>query len=275
MSRIQTIQNALVSINETVFQDLCDSLIYKTIDPRLLFSRTGSQVGKQKTKKGTPDSYILLKNRKYIFIEYSTNVTKGVSKLVVDVEKCLDTNRTGILLKDIERIILCFNFNIKANETQKILDTIKETNIELQLYSLDEISLELSLNHRDLVRDFLGLPFDTGQIVSIDTFIREYNISSQNIATPLDNPFIHREEELNDLNNILYNESLVILRGVPGVGKTKLAIETIKNFVTEHNSYKAYCISYKSSDLIEDLNLYLPTASGNQLRSWITVEYAH
>ena len=67
MSRIQAIQNALVSINETVFQDLCDSLINKTINPRLLFSRTGSQVGKQKTKKGTPDSYILLKNGKYIF----------------------------------------------------------------------------------------------------------------------------------------------------------------------------------------------------------------
>ena len=259
MSRIQAIQNALVSINETVFQDLCDSFIYKTIDLHLLFSRTGSQVGKQKTKKGTPDSYILLKNGKYIFIEYSTNVTEGVSKLISDIKKCLDTNKTGILLKDLEKIILCFNFNIKANETQKILDTIKETNIELQLYSLDDISLALSLNHRDLVRDFLGLPFDTGQIVSIDTFIKEYNTSSQSIATPLDNPFIHREEELKDLNNILYNESFVILKGASGVGKTKLAIETIKNFVTEHNSYKAYCISYKSSDLIEDLNLYLNT----------------
>ncbi len=257
MSRIQAIQNALVSINETVFQDLCDSFIYKTIDPRLLFSRTGSQVGKQKTKKGTPDSYILHKNGKYIFIEYSTNVTEGVSKLISDIKKCLDTNKTGILLKNIEKIILCFNFNIKANETQKILDTIKETNIELQLYSLDDISLALSLNHRDLVHDFLGLPFDTGQIVSIDTFIKEYNISSQSIATPLDNPFIHREKELKDLNNILYNESLVILRGLPGVGKTKLAIETIKNFEAENNSYKAYCISYKSSNLIDDLNLYL------------------
>lgn len=259
MARIQAIQNALVSINETVFQDLCDSLIYKTIDPCLLLSRTGSQVGKQKTKKGTPDSYILLKNGKYIFIEYSTNVTKGISKLIADIEKCLNTSKTGVLLKDIEKIILCFNFNIKTNEIQKILDTIKETNIELQLYSLDTISLELSLNHRDLVRDFLGLPFDTGQIVSIDKFIKEYNTSSQSIATPLDNPFFHREEELKDLKNILYNESLLILRGAPGVGKTKLAIETIKNFVTENNSYKAYCISYKSSNLIEDLNLYLNT----------------
>ena len=67
------------------------------------------------------------------------------------------------------------------------------------------------------------------------------------------------EVNLKDLKNILYNESLLILGGAPGVGKTKLAIETIKNFVTENNSYKAYCISYKSSDLIEDLNLYLNT----------------
>ena len=55
MSRIQAIQNALVSINETVFQDLCDSFIYKTIDPHLLFSRTGSQVGKK-----TPEVLMIL-----------------------------------------------------------------------------------------------------------------------------------------------------------------------------------------------------------------------
>lgn len=259
MAKLQAIQNALISINETVFQDLCDSLIYKTIDQRLLFSRTGSQVGKQKTRKGTPDSFVLLENGKYIFVEYSTNVTKGVLKLISDIKKCLDTNKTGVPLEDIEKIILCFNFNVKTNEIQKILDTVKITNIELQLYSLDTISLELSLNHRDLVRDFLGLSFDTGQIVSIDKFIKEYNTSSQSIATPLDNPFIHREEELKDIKNILYNESLVILRGVPGTGKTRLAIETIKNFVADNNSYKAYCISYKSASLIDDLNLYLNT----------------
>ena len=64
MGRFHTIQNALISINETVFQDLCDCLLFRTICNRFSYSRTGSQVGKQKTTKGTPDSYVLLDNGK-------------------------------------------------------------------------------------------------------------------------------------------------------------------------------------------------------------------
>ena len=259
MGNIQSIQNALIAINETVFQDLCDSFLVSTNRDYTAFLRTGSQVGKQKTRKGTPDSCYRQRNGKFVFVEYSTNVTDGVSKLILDIEKCLDQSKTGILTVDIAKIILCFNFNLKPNEVKSVGDVIVGTGVELELYSLDTLAIEFSLNHRDLVRDFLGLPFDTGQIVSIDKFIKEYNTSSQSIATPLDNPFLHREENLKDLKDILYNESLLILGGAPGVGKTKLAIETIKNFVTENNSYKAYCISYKSSDLIEDLNLYLNT----------------
>lgn len=259
MAKLQAIQNALVSINETVFQDLCDSFLVAINRDYTAFSRIGSQVGKQKTKKGTPDSCFWLRNGKFVFIEYSTNVTSGVSKLISDIEKCLDKNKTGISKNDISKIILFFNFNLKPHEIKSVGSILVGTNIELELYSLDTLSLELSLNHRDLVREFLGLPFDTGQIVSIDKFIKEYNTSYQSIATPLNNPFFHREEELKELKNILYHESLLILKGAPGVGKTKLAIETIKQFVTENNSYKAYCISYKSSNLIEDLNLYLNT----------------
>ena len=51
MSRLQTIQNALISINETVFQDLCDSLLFSINGNYTAYSRTGSQEGKQKTKK--------------------------------------------------------------------------------------------------------------------------------------------------------------------------------------------------------------------------------
>ena len=69
MSRLQTIQNALIAINETVFQELCDSFLILRNENYKAFSRTGSQVGKQKTTKGTPDSFLLLSNGKYIFIE--------------------------------------------------------------------------------------------------------------------------------------------------------------------------------------------------------------
>lgn len=254
---LQKIQNALTNINETVFQDLGDCYIYAKSGSCGTINRRGSQVGKQKTKKGTPDTSILLPNGKYILVEYSTNITKGVAKLLSDVSNCLDYSKTGILLNNIEKIILCFNFNLKSSEEQELLSYVSESNIKLELYNLDTLSLELKLNYRHLVNEYLGLPIDTGQIVSIDSFIQEYNNASKGISTPLDNLFLHREKELQELKDIILKEDLVVLYGAPGVGKTKLALETIKDFVKENPCYTAYCISYKNASLIEDLQRYM------------------
>ena len=68
--------------------------------------------------------------------------------------------------------------------------------------------------------EYLNLPFDTGQVVSIDRFIAEYNTNSQSISTPLDNSFHHREVELEELKTIISEENLIILNGAPGVGKS-------------------------------------------------------
>lgn len=254
---LQKIQNALININETVFQDLGDCYFYAKSGSCGTINRRGSQVGKQKTKKGTPDTSILLPNGKYILIEYSTNITKGVAKLLSDVSNCLDYSKTGILLNNIEKIILCFNFNLKSSEEQELLSYVSESNIKLELYNLDTLSLELKLNYRHLVNEYLGLPIDTGQIVSIDSFIQEYNNASKGISTPLDNLFLHREKELQELKDIILKEDLVVLYGAPGVGKTKLALETIKDFVKDNPCYTAYCISYKNASLIEDLQRYM------------------
>lgn len=257
MSRLQTIQNALIAINETVFQELCDSFLILRNENYKAFSRTGSQEGKQKTTKGTPDSFLLLPNGKYIFIEYSTNITEGLSKLIKDVQKCIDTAKTSITVKDIAEIIICINFNIKPCEFQILKNVLLGTKIELTIYTLDALSLELHLQHRNLVYEYLSLPLDTGQIVSIDKFIDEYNRASKGIATPLDNPFLHRESELQDLKNLIHQNDLVILYGSPGVGKTKLALEAIKGFIKENPSYSSFCISYKNTTLIEDLHQHL------------------
>lgn len=254
---LQKIQNALININETVFQDLGDCYFYAKSGSCGTINRRGSQVGKQKTKKGTPDTSILLPNGKYILIEYSTNITKGVTKLLSDVSNCLDYSKTGILLNDIEKIIICFNFNLKSSEEQELFSQVSSSNIKLELYNLDTLSLDLKLNYRHLVNEYLDLPIDTGQIVSIDSFIQEYNNASKGISTPLDNLFLHREKELQELKDIILKEDLVVLYGAPGVGKTKLALETIKDFVKENPCYTAYCISYKNASLIEDLQRYM------------------
>lgn len=253
MSRLQTIENALASINETVFQELCDSFLILKNDNYRTFSRVGSQSGKQKTTKGTPDTFYLLPNGKYVFVEYSTNITKGVSKLQEDIKKCLDTTKTKIPINQIAEIILCINFNLNTEELQSLKNLLGKVELTLTIYTLDCLSLELHLQHRDLVHKYLGLPLDTGQIVSINTFVEEYNKASKGIATPLNNTFLHREEELENIKQIIKQNDFLIITGVAGVGKTKIAIEAINSFLAENLSYNAFCLSYKNCDLLSDL----------------------
>lgn len=256
MSRLQAIENVLVNINETVFQELCDCFLALRNSNYRAFSRTGSQSGKQKTIKGTPDTFLLLSNGEYIFVEYSTNITAGLSKLEDDLKKCIDTTKTGIPVNQIAEIILCVNFNLKTSEIHTLRSLLSSTRITLTVYTLDALAIELHLHHRDLTHQYLGLPLDTGQIVSIEKFIEEYNRASKGISTPLDNTFLHREEELNELKETISQNDFIILTGAPGVGKTKLALEGIKTFLSENLSFEAYCVSYKNHTLLDDLYQY-------------------
>ncbi len=257
MSRLQTIENRLKEINGTVFQELCDSYLTIRDNNYLAISRAGSQIGKQKTTKGTPDTFFQLPNGNFLYSEITTD-TSTKEKLANDIRACFDPDKTKIPIEKIQEIILCFNWNIDQDKIIK-LNTLAQSfkaNIRVRYLMLQELALELHLNHRDLAHHYLGLPLDTGQIVSIDNFIKEYDRASKGIATPLNNTFLHRKTELEQLSNAIDNHDFIILTGAPGVGKTKLAIETINNYLSNIVSYQAYCVSYKSHTLLEDLYQY-------------------
>jgi len=257
MSRLQTIENRLKEINGTVFQELCDS--YLTIRDKnyLAISRTGSQTGKQKTTKGTPDTFFQLPNGNFLYSEITTD-TSTKNKLANDISACFDPDKTKIPIEKIEEIVLCLNWNIdqeKITELNKLAQSFK-ADIRIRYLMLQELAIELHINHRDLAHHYLGLPLDTGQIVSIGNFIKEYDRASKGIATPLNNTFLHREVELKLLSNAIDSHDFIILTGAPGVGKTKLAIETINNYLANDESYQAYCVSYKNHTLLDDLYQY-------------------
>ncbi len=255
MKRLQTIENALTAINDVVFQELCDSFLALRNNNYIAFSRSGSQSGKQKSIKGTPDSFKLLPNGQYIFVEHTTNISNK-TKLEADIRKCLDYKKTKIPLKRIDEIILCANFKLSVQEVDRLKNILEKKKINLRLYLLDELSIELFYHHRDLTNQYLRLPLDTGQIVSISKFIEEYNKAAKSVSTPLDNVFVHREDELQQLNNYINSSDFIIITGSPGVGKTKLALEGINSFLSTNHQFNAYCVSFKSASLIEDLYQY-------------------
>lgn len=255
MTRLQAVEKALTEINDAVFQELCDAFLALRDKDYTAFVRNGSQVGKQKSIKGTPDSFKLLPNGKYIFIEHTTNISNK-KKLEIDIKKCLDYKKTKIPISKIAKIILCANFRLLPNEVEKINVLVKGKKIGLRYYWIDELAIELLYNHRDLLKQYLGLPFDTGQIVSMAKFVDEYNKTAHSIATPLDNEFVHREKELSEFLVQLNSSDFIILTGAPGVGKTKLALEGISSFLKTNKDYTAYSLSYKNAPLLEDLCQY-------------------
>ena len=119
MSKFQKIENSLIEINGAVFQELCDKLISRNIRDISGISRTGNQVGKQKTRKGTPDTFILMQNGNYIYIESTTNSTDK-HKLEKDIKACFDAKKSKLSSNKIEKIILCFNFKIAPDETERL-----------------------------------------------------------------------------------------------------------------------------------------------------------
>jgi hypothetical protein len=255
--RLQLIEQKLIALDPAGFQNLCDAYIILHEKEYKSFNRTGSQLGKQKTIPGTPDSFIRLSNDKLICIEFTTQTESIVNKIIGDIEKCLKSSLKSCADDQINHIMVCFNSRLSLAEETEIQSFSKSKNIKLELIGIDTLALEIMSKYFLLSREFLGLAIDTGQILPIHQFISEYNNKANQLSTPLDNIFLHRNKEIDEILTHLENEDLLILSGAPGVGKTKLGIEVSLIFVKDNPSYEAFVIHKKDVDIFEDLKIQL------------------
>ena len=262
---LQEIENAINAMNQAAFQELGDLFMISRDKDYNAFICTGSQYGKQKTIKGTPDTFILTHDGKYLMVEYSTNETKREKKLIEDFEKCLTEN--GIEKSKLKCIILCTNYKLSKEEVIAIKKYAEEAYTFCQIYDGSRLARELYVNHKDLIFRCLGIHVDTGQIVSIESFVQEYDNAAGAIAAPLSNAFLYREREVEDIKRGLCEEDFILLHGAPGVGKTKLAIQAITDYCKENTTYHAYCISYKGGELLTDLTCNINLNNDNILHS--------
>ena len=108
--RIQIIEQKLDTIDSAAFQNLCDMYLNLREGAFTSFNRTGSQIGKQKTVKGTPDTFFRLANGNLQYVEFTTKAKKGiVKKIKEDIDKCISPKLTGIPVSSVNKILLCFN----------------------------------------------------------------------------------------------------------------------------------------------------------------------
>ena len=248
---IQEVENAIRAMNQAAFQELGDLFMIRKNQNYSAFVCTGSQYGKQKTTKGTPDTFIHTQDGKYILVEYSTNETKKEKKLIDDFEKCL--KEKGIEKSKLNTIILIANYKLNKEEAIAIHKYAEKTHTPCQVYDGCALARELYINHKDLIFECLGIPVDTGQIVTVDSFVQEYDNAAGAIAAPLSNVFLYREQEVRDIKNALEEKDFILLHGAPGVGKTKLAIQAISEYRRDNPEFHVHCISYKGGELLTDL----------------------
>lgn len=255
--RLQLIEQRLLGIDSAEFQNLCDLYLLSTEKDILSINRIGSQLGKKKTVKGTPDTFIRLEYNGIVYVEFTTTSKGIVNKIKGDIRKCLNSKITGIPKKDIQIIIIFYNSRLNSKEDQEIFQFAYSKKIALKLIGLDRLALDICLNYQFISKEILGIPFDTGQLLPLKSFIDEYNNKAAQLSTPLDNLFLHRSAELNDISNKLESSDLLIISGSSGVGKTRIAIQFMDMFLSRNKTYSALAVSNKNQDIYEDLKIHL------------------
>jgi hypothetical protein len=252
---IETIKQKILQLDAGSFQNLCDSYLSK-IGYQDIVS-LGGKAGTRKTTLGTPDTYFSTPDGKYVFVEYTTQTEGLFKKIKEDLDKCLDESETNISHNDILEIIYCHtSANLRPSQDKELKDFCQNIDIKLILIGIDKLAEDIYLFHHLLARDFLGISIDTGQILNFDDFVEEYN--SNKLSAPIDTEFLFREKEIEEINKAFEKNNIVILNGVAGTGKTRLALHYAKNYVDSHNA-KLYCITSKALEIYEDLKLFLNT----------------
>ena len=249
MSKLTDIKNRIDQLDGGAFQNLCDAyLSYRGYGAGYSL---GMNTGTDKTAKGNPDTYFMTTNGKYVFVMYTTQKTNFVDKVFEDLNKCFDSSKTGLAPDDVVEVVYCHTYGrLSPGEHQSLSKYCESRGSVLTLIGLDELGNDLYRKYPRLAKDFLGIGVDTGQITTLEEFVRNHD--SNKLSAPLNTPFLFRDNEIKDAKEKLESTDILIISGPAGVGKTRLALQLCEQ-VSKEEGYEVICIRSNGLELYEDL----------------------
>lgn len=246
MTKINEIQKAITQLEGGAYQSLMDAYLYVKYGYSNI-SELGSQLGTNKTVKGSPDTFVRKDNGKYILITYGTVTNTSYLKIKEDIEKCLDPTKTHIAIDDIDEIIACHTSARLTPIENKQLHSLFEN---IRLIGIGELANDLFFYYPAIAKDHLNVSIDTEQILTLDGFY-EKNLKS-GFSTPLNMPLLQRDDEKKHLKESLNSHNMVLISGKAGVGKTRIALEMCKEYAKE-NDYNLKCVKQNGESIYDDL----------------------
>lgn len=250
MSKINIIQNAIKELEGGSFQKLFDAYLYKKYKFKNI-QTLGVQDGTNKTTKGTPDSFVVGDDGKYVLIMYGTVGTEAFGKMKKDILSCFNKDKLEIDENKIKKIICAYSStNIHVEQQEELKSMI--SGIDIETIGLSTISHDLLVNFPFLAAEFLHIQVDTHQIFSRDEFITVYDKNGMN--APLGMDLHYREQEKEQLYSTLSSSKITLVTGVSGVGKTRLVLEVCKQFETE--GWNVLCVKNNGELLYNDIQYY-------------------
>lgn len=254
MSISTEIEKALQAVDAVPFQKLINEYL-RYLYPGNFLS-PGTAIAKDKVRKGIPDGFIE-RNGTFIFIESTTEEKKGngrkfIQKLTNSIKGCFDKSKTGLEPEEITTVVLAFTSDLVPKEIKELQDSIKSFNPDcnLKLLGIQELALEL-INYSWLVEKYLNIKIpQSGYVYSIEQFLNK-----KGHQPSLSNPFKFREEELRQSLDFIEERSILVLAGLQGTGKSKLALE-----IAERSTSKGYIpliIQGSPISLADDLRFFI------------------
>lgn len=249
MSRINEVQNRIKELEGGIFQKMCDTYLFQKYGLENI-SPLGSQEGTYKTTLGVPDTFIEHDDGTYTFIMYGTH-KNAKKKLKEDILECLDESKTNVSKSKIRKIICCHtSTNISIRDIEGIKDNFKE--IPVKIIGLGTLSQDIaSPKFQGIAKDYLNLGFSTEQIFNIHDFVKAYD--SNAMASPLDIEFKYRENKVKEIKEAITRNTVVLISGASGVGKTRTSLEICRYF--EFEGYQTLCVKYNGQPLYDDFRI--------------------